>query len=253
ERVVLFADRALARGELRGGMSEARWTAYRRGCTQLERVEAYAYDDAVLEQRDGSESLVAARATPGMFATLGVRPGAGRGVTAAAGMPGAPAGALVSERFVRAHAAAGASPVGATLRIDGAPTLIVGVVPAAGELPVGADLWRPLAVDAGAERDNRPLQGVARLRAGGTLAAARTELLAIGGAESRRFPATDADLTPVAHSIAAGILDPISPMFEKIAFAAVLLTLLVVAANLAGLQLARGAAQRREWAVRAAI
>jgi len=252
ERVVLFADRALARGEVRGGISEARFAAYRRGSTQLERIEAFGYDDAVLEQRDGSEWLDAARATPGMFATLGVMPREGRLFSAADGAPGAPAVALVSERFVRAHGA-GLSIAGRTVRIDGTPTTIVGVIPAAGELPVGVDLWRPLAIRADAARDERPLQAVALLRRGASLAGARSELLAIGREESKRFPATDAGLTPQVQPIARGILDPISPMFERIACAAVLLTLLVVTANLAGLQLARGAARRREWAVRAAI
>src|SRR5262249_55293136 len=158
-----------------------------------------------------------------------------------------PAVAMVSERFVRSHAAAGVSPVGGMLRIDGAPTLIVGVVPAVGELPVGADLWRPLVIGAGAARDERAFQGVAPLRDGGAVAAAREERRGMGRGEARRFPATDAELTTDVRTISAGILDPISPMFQKVACAAVLLTLLVVAANLAGLQLARGAARRREW------
>jgi len=253
ERVALFTDLAAGRGEVRGGISEARLLAYRRGTTQLEHVEAYAYDDAVLQQRDGSEWLVAARATPGLFRALGVMPRAGRDFTAADGVPGAPAVALVSERFARAHVAAGASIVGSVLRVDGEPTRIIGLVPVGGELPVGVDVWRPLALRADAARDARALQGVARLRDGATFATAGAELSGIARDESRRFPATDAELKSVLRPISVGILDPISPVFQRVACVAVLLTLLVVAANLAGLQLARGAAKRREWAVRAAI
>jgi putative ABC transport system permease protein len=252
ERVALFTDRAADRGEIRGGTSVARFLAYRRGSTQLGPVEAYAYDDAVLEGRDGSEWLGAARATPGLFAALGVRPHAGRDFNAADAAAGAPAVAMVSERFARTHAEAGAI-VGRTLRVDGTPTLVVGVVPAAGELPVGADFWRPLTLAAGAPRDDRSLLGVARLRAGAGFAAARAELQAIGRDESARFPATESDLALELEPIAKGIQDPISPTFERVCSAAVLLTLVVVAANLAGLQLARGAARRREWALRAAI
>jgi putative ABC transport system permease protein len=253
DRVAVFSDRVVSRGETRGGMSEARFLAYRRGVMRFERVEAYAFDDAVLEGKDGSEWLIAARATPGLFAALGVRPRAGRDLVAADGVPGAPAVALVSERFQRAHAAPGTSIVGRTLRVDGVPTLVVGVVPRAGELPVGTDLWRPLVVRADAPRTERALLGVARLDVGATIAEAREELRAIGRGESARYPDTDKDLVPDVQPIAQGILDPISPMFEKVACAAVLLTLLVVAANLAGLQLSRSAARRREWAVRAAI
>jgi putative ABC transport system permease protein len=253
EQVMLFTDRAAKRGEIRGGMSVARFLAYRTGTTQLEHVEAYASDDAVLEGRDGSEYVGAARATPGLFAALGVRPRAGRDLNASDAIVGAPAVAMVSERFARAHTEAGASIVGRTVRLDGTPTLIVGVVPAEGELPVGADAWRPLVLAPDAPRDDRPLLGVARLRHGASAASARTELAAIARGETARFPATESDLALELEPIAQGIQDPISPTFEKVASAAVLLTLLVVAANLAGLQLARGAARRREWALRAAI
>ena len=253
ERVALFTDRAAKRGEVRGGTSVPRFLAYRRGSTQLERIEAYAYDDAVLEDRDGSEGLIAARATPGLFGALGVVPRAGRDLNAADAVVGAPAVAMVSERFARAHVEAGGSIVGRTLRVDGTPTLVVGVVPAVGELPVGTDLWRPLALAADAPRDERDLLGVARLKPGASFAAARTELQAIARDETARFPATESDLALGLEPIEKGIQDPISPTFEKVASAAVLLTLLVVAANLAGLQLARGAARRREWALRAAI
>jgi len=253
ERVALFTDRAAKLGELRGGTSVARFLAYRRGSTQLERIEAYAFDNAVLEGRDGSEGLTAARATPGFFGALGVQPRVGRDLNAADAVAGAPAVALVSERFERAHAADGGSIVGRTLRLDGEPTLVVGVVPTVGELPVGTDLWRPLALPADAPRDERGLLGVARLRAGASFTTARAELQAIARDESARFPATESDLALVLQPIAKGILDPISPTFERISIAAVLLMLLVVAANLAGLQLARGAARRREWALRAAI
>jgi len=253
ERVALFTDRAANRGEVRGGTSVARFLAYRRGSTQLERLEAYTYDDAVLEGRDGSEWLIAARATPGLFGAMGVRPRAGRDLNAADAVDGAPAVALVSERFARAHAEPAGAIVGRTLRVDGTPTLVVGIVPTVGELPVGTDFWRPLTLPADAPRDDRPLLGVARLRAGATMAAARAELQAIARDESAKYPATESDVKLELQPIAAGIQDPISPTFERISSAAVLLMLLVVAANLAGLQLARGAVRRREWALRAAI
>ncbi|HVQ27634.1 MAG TPA: ABC transporter permease, partial [Planctomycetota bacterium] len=253
ERVALFTDRAVKRGEMRGGTSAARFLAYRRGSSQLEPIEAYAFDDAVLETREGSESVIAARATPGLFGALGVLPRAGRDFNAADAVAGAPAVALVSERFERSHTERGVTIVGRTLRVDGTSTLVIGVLPTVGELPVGTDIWRPLTLSAEAPREDRSLIGVARLRDRASFSAARAELKAIARDESARFPATESELVLELKPIAEGIQDPISPVFERISAATVLLTLLVVAANLAGLQLARGAARRREWALRAAI
>jgi predicted permease len=252
ERVVTVTDRVVSRGEGREALTVPRLIAFR-AVKSLERLEGYRFDDAVLEQSDGAEGLVAARATPGLFRAIGVVPRLGRAFTDADGAPGAPAVAMVSERFARAHAASGAGRVGATLRVDGVPTLVIGVVPEGTELPVGADLWRPVTLAADAPRDERALYGVARLRDGASVAAARAELAGVGAEQARQFPDTDGDLAPELRPIAQGIQDEISPIFERLAAVATLLTLFVVAANLAGLQLARGAARRREWAVRAAI
>src|SRR5256885_16546856 len=71
-RLIMVSGRVLARGELRGAMSGGRLTAYR-GARSLERLEAFAYDEAVLRTGEGARSLIAVRATPGLFATLGVR------------------------------------------------------------------------------------------------------------------------------------------------------------------------------------
>ncbi len=270
DRLVIVGDVVPQRSERRSGISPARFMAYR-NAAGLERLEAYASDRAVLTTRDGSQSPDAVRITPELFRALGVAMCAGRGFTAADASPGAPATALVSERFARSHVgmnaagtdaagtdARGASvafAVGRTLRLDGIETTIVGVVPTTLELPAGTDLWRPwtpTAVEL-VDREHRTLVAVGRLRPGTSLAAAQTELAAIGRAESQQFPDTDRDLEPHVVGLSAGVLDDISPMFEKISLVAMVLTLLVVAANLAGLQLARGAARRREWAVRSAL
>lgn len=256
ERVVMVSDRISARGETHGATSAARLQAYR-AAGSLARLEAYGFDSAVLQTGDGSASLGAARVSADFFRVLGVAMRAGQGLVAADARPGAAATALVSERFVRAHlgGAGAAAAIGRSVRLDGVPTTIVGVVPTPQELPIGVDVWRPLVLDADAalDRTGRTLVGVGRLRAGASFASAAKELQAIGAEASRRFPDTDKELRPNVETLGQGVLDEISPMFDKVAAIAVALTLLVVAANLAGLQLARGAARRREWAVRAAL
>ncbi|MEQ1834083.1 MAG: ABC transporter permease, partial [Candidatus Eisenbacteria bacterium] len=254
-RVVIVGDHRERHGEAQGGVSTARFLAYGKA-KGLERLEAFRYDAATLRTREGSTRLEAARVTPGLFATLGVGMAAGRDFTASDGLPGAPATALVSQRLVNTRFEGDvARALGASLVLDGTPTQVVGVLRPASELPAGSDVWRPWS-PAGREQEeraDRSLTLVGRLRPAISAAALQGELRAIGREQSRQFPSTDADLAPRISSLSAGVLDEYSPVFEKIMLVALVFMLLVVAANLAGLQLARGAARQREWAVRAAL
>jgi putative ABC transport system permease protein len=71
--------------------------------------------------------------------------------------------------------------VGQTVRLDGRPTLVVGVMPKSFDFPTGAELWLPLTLHANQwnDRHNGWLSVVAMLEPGVSISEAQTELSGI--------------------------------------------------------------------------
>jgi len=145
--------------------------------------------------------------------------------------------------------------LGRSVRLDGRPFTVIGVMPAGFGLPGKEDsLWLPLAPDDDdlAIRDNFRYGAVGRLAPGISLAAAREELDRIATDLAAEHPETNASsgvrLVPLLDTLVADR----RRILELVAGAA-LIVLLVACVNVAHLLLARGAERRRELALRLAL
>jgi putative ABC transport system permease protein len=137
--------------------------------------------------------------------------------------------------------------VGSALSLDGVPATVVGVLPPGITLlGIEADVWRPLRFTA-AERAslNRYLWVVGRLRPAASVAQASAEVDVI--ARSRE-PALGARAVSLQEQTVGSLGHDL-----PILLAATGVLLLIACANVASLTLARTAARRREFAVRAAL
>jgi predicted permease len=155
------------------------------------------------------------------------------------------------------------SAIGSTIRIDDAPTTVVGVLDPTFALPetiVGAsvDLWRP--VDPAAEymtkRDYWMFGAIGRLGADRTIAQAQQEATRVANERAKVFPGRYTEDGKVLELPVRSLRDATTGRVQRplrLLLGAVGLLLLVACTNVTHLFLARGVGRLREMAVRRAL
>jgi putative ABC transport system permease protein len=223
-------------------------------------VGAFARRGEVLSGAGDAEQLQGTQVTVEIPGLLGVRPIAGRSLTAADELPGGPHVVILGDALWRSHFAADPAIIGRTVTLTGVSYQVIGVFPstastvlpspyhmARGKAP---DFWEPL--QGGPQTSPRglhQLDAIARLRPGVTLtqAAGRVESLA---ATIQKDPSTThgVRLHPLAAVLVGDFEAPLALLLSAVA-----LLLLIACGNVANLLLARSAARQREFAVRSAL
>ncbi len=210
-------------------------------------------DGAAPEQFDG---LYVSAAT---FSVLRVKPQLGRDFSAADDRPGAEAVAIISSSIWKSRYAASRDVLGRKVTVNGAiPATIIGVMQDGVRFIDFTDVWLPLAQMPGLaaqRRDSRQLMMIGRLPDGADLDRVRAELSPIAANLALEHPDTNKDIRPLVNTLLeaynGGATLTESSVFLPLLAAA--FVLLIAAANLANLLLARAAYRSREIAIRLAI
>jgi putative ABC transport system permease protein len=159
--------------------------------------------------------------------------------------------AVLSHRVWQGRFGGDGSIVGRSIRVNGTPTTVIGVMPPE-LLILGSDLWIPWGADPlTMPRNFRPLTLIGRLAPGATLAEANSELATIAAAATAAHAGAFEEyqgwrIVAVPWTTAL-MRDLRSSML--LLLGAVALVLLIACANLSGLALARSATRQREMAI----
>jgi putative ABC transport system permease protein len=203
----------------------------------------------------GPERLEGAAVSADLFPLLGVRPLLGRLFTASEDQDGAAGTVLLSYPLWQRAFGGDRAVLGRRLLLDGAPYLVVGVMPPDFSFPRRqALLWTPIrfSADDYSDRTNYSLEVVARLKRGVSLDQAQAEMTVVAAQLERQYPKENKD----SHAAVQRLRDSLSEQSRLLLLAlcgAALCVLLIACANLANLLLARALARQQELDVRAAL
>ena len=191
------------------------------------------------------------------FAILGATTALGRTFTADEARPRAGARVAVLGHSAWLSRFGGAANVlGRSFVLNGQPHVVIGVLAPDVYMPIGAsDVWLPISSipwQGTFDRGNQNVLAVARLRPGISVEAARHDLNTIMADLAREYPATNtgvgAAVIPLRDQIVGALRGSL-----LVVFSAVGVLLLIACANVANLQLARGASRSQEIAMRSAL
>ena len=214
-------------------------------------IVAFSAGNMTLAGGDVPERLSVVLQTAGMDGTLDVRPVLGRGFTAGEEATGIASGvALISHATWQTHFGQSPSAIGATMRLDGRPFTVIGVMPPQYAFPYEAQVWIPGALDAADQL--RDFAVFCHLRPGVTPAQARESLgrtaALIGRQSAETFPNYGFDVMTIRDNLVGAQTAPLRALTDIVVF-----LLLIACVNVATLLLARSVSRRREFAIRSVL
>jgi predicted permease len=254
DRIVVLGTRA-AQGNR--GVSYADLRDWRERLRTFDGIAGFAQTTMNVSDEDrGAERLSGALVDASVFRLIGHAPILGRDFVPDDDRPGAQPVVVLGHAAWRNRYGSDPGVLGRTLRINGVPSVIIGVMAEGFMFPFRAEAWQPLGLlarDTRERRDMRTLGVVGRLRGGVTREQARNDLGIVLAGLAREHPATNAGLEPrVEEYRTLGVGEEIRVVFYAL-LGAVVFVLLIACANVANLLLARAADRAREVSVRMAV
>lgn len=217
----------------------------------------YGVGDVTLSSATDAVRVSAVPVSQNFFSLLGVHPFVGRNFTADESAWNGPKAALISYSLWQRRFGGDAGIVGRPISLNGAPTMVVGVLPLSFDFgsifAPGSriDVFTPFPLTPETNRWGNTLAVIGRLAPGVSLEKAAAELKMLTPRIATENPNTNT-FTPIATSLHDHVSGRARAGLIILAFG-VGVVMLIVCANLSNLLLARATTRQREMAIRAAL
>ena len=221
----------------------------------LREVAALSIVTANITEGDEPAGVDAGLVTARFFEVLGVRPLLGRTFSDAEGVRGAAPTVVIGHELWQQRFGGDPNVVGRTLRIDGTPRTVIGVM---GERFAFTNdieqLWLPLDPTApGHQRGSFSYRVIGRRAPGATVAQVDAELRGIGARLAAEHPETNTGWGLRALALQDALLPSQVRTTFVVMLGAVTFVLLIACANVANLLLSRAVGRTREMAIRTSL
>ncbi|HYP05140.1 MAG TPA: ABC transporter permease [Bryobacteraceae bacterium] len=236
----------------RSNLSYPDYLDWKRQNTVFSGFDVYTRDGYLVSTPEGSQPAYGARVTDWFFRTLGVVPMLGADFSSGT----SESSVMLSYSTWQKRFGARRDIVGQTVRLNGSPYTVIGVLPEDFHFAhVGAaEFWTAFRATSGCDvrRSCHSIYAVGRLREGVSTEEADAQLKGIAKRLEQLYPDSNRGQGALAISLKESIVGEIRPVLLLLLSGAVLL-IAIAAINVASLLLVRADTRRREMSVRSAL
>ena len=238
----------------RNSASAGDFLDWKQRSTSFQGMAAWSGASFNVATNDRPDQVPGSKRTPGFFTMEGLPMLLGRDFLPEEGQPGSDHVVILSHRLWSLRFAADRELVGKTIRMNGEPYTVVGVMPPGIYDRFNSQLWVPLAFKPEQlNHESRSMLVMARLKDGVSFAQAQAEMDGIAQQLQNEYPKSNANSTVSVEPLHLNFVTDATRRNLWLLLGAVGFLLVIGCVNVANLLLARGTSRQREVAVRAAL
>jgi predicted permease len=255
DRIVIVFEQNLSRGWRRSSPSIHDFVDLRAGQRSFEQLAAHYSGTVNVSGTDKAERYRGSWVTANLFDVAGIRPILGRTIRPEENAPGGERVAVLGFAIWQNRYAGDPAVIGQTVRVNGMPFTVIGVMPEKYAFPEDGAIWLPLQLDPLSVKrgEGQHVQIIGKLKPGVSMDAANVDLGRIARRLATEFKQTNDGVTTTVVGFVEGDIGPEPKQLLLTMLGAVFLVLLIACANVANLLLDRAAHRTKEVGIRTAL
>nr|HEV7955017.1 ABC transporter permease [Candidatus Acidoferrales bacterium] len=256
EHLVIVAELAPGKTSDPNSVTGANFVDWKAQAKSFEPLGAYQWDDVNLTSSGAlPEKVQGFKVTSNIFELCGEEPLYGRTFLPEEDQPGHDGVVVLGERLWERRFGGDHHIIGQEIHIDGRPYTVIGIMRKGFDFPQTAELWIPIAFAPQELQDRKShfIWPVGKLKPGVTLSSANAEMKTLARRLSDTYPETNHNWSANVVPVRIFELGHDTIQYTVMLLGAVGFLLLIVCANVANLQLVRGASRHKEMAIRVAL